>query len=103
LYARRDEIEILRLIGATAAFIKVPYLLEGAVLGTLGGALSLVVLRGGFEFYRMQLGPAGRFLGVESGFGFFPTQISLALIGLGLALGCLGSFVSLYEFGRARA
>jgi cell division transport system permease protein len=102
LYARRDEIEILRLIGATASFIKVPYLLEGAVLGMLGGALSLVVLRGGFEFYRMQLGPAGRFFGVESGFGFFPAQVSVALIGLGLALGCLGSVVSLYEFGRAR-
>jgi cell division transport system permease protein len=102
LYARRDEIEILRLIGATAAFIKVPYLLEGAVLGALGGMLSLVVLRGGFEFYRIQLGPAGRFLGVESEFGFFPAQVSWVLISLGLTLGCLGSFVSLYDFGKAR-
>jgi cell division transport system permease protein len=102
LFARRDEIEILRLIGATSAFIKIPYLVEGAVLGLLGGALSLVILRGGFEFYRMQLGPAGRILGVESGFGFFPAQISVLLVGLGLALGCVGSFVSLSEFAKAR-
>jgi cell division transport system permease protein len=102
LFARRDEIEILRLIGATAAFIKIPYLLEGAVLGVFGGVLSLIILRGGFEFYRLQLGPAGRFLGVESGFGFFPAQISLVLVGLGLALGCVGSFVSLSEFTKAR-
>jgi cell division transport system permease protein len=102
LYARRDEIEILRLIGATAGFLKIPYLLEGAVLGLLGGTLSLAVLRVGFEFYRIQLGP-GRFLGVDSSFGFFPTQVSLLLVGLGLALGVVGSFLSLTEFARPRS
>jgi cell division transport system permease protein len=102
LYARRDEIEILRLVGATAGFVKIPYLLEGAVLGLLGGALSLGVLRVAFEFYRIQLGPTGRFLGVDSSFGFFPAQVSLLLVGFGLALGMLGSFLSLTEFGRPR-
>jgi cell division transport system permease protein len=103
LFARRDEIEILRLIGATAGFLKIPYLLEGAVLGFVGGILSLVVLRIGFEFYLIQAGPAGRFLGVESSFGFFPVQVSLLLVGLGLGLGVLGSFLSLTEVGKTRA
>jgi cell division transport system permease protein len=102
LFARRDEIEILRLIGATGGFLKIPYLLEGAVLGFVGGALSLVVLRIGFEVYRMQVEPAGRFLGVESSFGFFPVQVSFLLVGLGLALGVLGSFLSLTEVGKIR-
>jgi len=103
LYARRDEVEIMRLIGATAAFIKVPYLLEGAVLGALGGMLSLALLRSGFEFFKVQLGGTGRLLGLDSTFGFFPARVSLAIVLIGLMLGCAGSFVSLMEFGRARS
>jgi len=103
LYARRDEVEIMRLIGATGAFIRVPYVLEGAVLGALGGAFSLALLRGGFEFFKLQLGGTGRLLGIESNFGFFPFQVSLAIVLIGLMLGCSGSLVSLMEFGRTRA
>jgi cell division transport system permease protein len=103
LLARRDEIEILRLVGATGAFIKVPYLLEGAVLGTVGGLLSLAILRGGFDLFKLQLGPTGRFLGVESWLNFFPGHVSLLIIGAGLALGFTGSLVSLIQFGRASA
>jgi len=103
LLARRDEIEILRLVGATGAFIKVPYLLEGAVLGAVGGVLSLAILRGGFDLFKLQLGPTGRFLGVESWLNFFPGHVSLLIIGAGLALGFTGSLVSLIQFGRASA
>jgi cell division transport system permease protein len=103
LYARREEIEIMRLIGATGAFIKIPYLLEGAVLGALGATLALVLLRGGFEFFKLHLGTPGRFLGIESGFTFFPARVWLLMVLAGLLLGCLGSFVSLLGFGRARA
>ena len=103
LLARRDEIEILRLVGATGAFIKVPYLLEGAVLGAVGGLLSLAILRGGFDLFKLQLGPTGRFLGVESWLNFFPGHVSLLIIGAGLALGFTGSLVSLIQFGRASA
>jgi cell division transport system permease protein len=102
LYARRDEIEIMKLIGATRAFIKIPYLLEGAVLGGLGAALALALLKAGFEFFKQQLGQPGRFLGIESGFIFFPGQVSLLMVLMGLGLGFVGSFVSLLGFGRAR-
>lgn len=103
LYARRDEIEIMKLIGATGTFIKVPYLLEGAVLGGLGAALALALLKAGFEFFKQQLGQPGRFLGIESGFTFFPGQISLLMMLAGLCLGFIGSFVSLMGPGRVRA
>ncbi len=102
VYARRDEIEIMQLIGATGAFIKIPYLLEGAVLGALGGALSLALLKGGFELFKLQLGAPGRLLGIDSGFSFFPGHISLLMVVAGLLLGFTGSFVSLLEFGRAK-
>lgn len=103
LYARRDEIEIMRLIGATGAFIKTPYLLEGSLLGALGAGLALVLLKGGFEFFKQQLGEPGRFLGIEAGFGFFPDHVSFLMVLAGLVLGFLGSFVSLFGFGRVRA
>ncbi|MGH7254751.1 MAG: permease-like cell division protein FtsX [Nitrospirales bacterium] len=102
LYARRDEIEIMRMIGATSAFIKIPYLLEGALLGALGGLLSVMLLKGSFEVFKYQLGSSGRFLGIESGFGFFPLRVSVLMVLVGLVLGWAGSLMSLVEFGRPR-
>lgn len=103
LYARKDEIEILRLIGATGAFIKIPYLLEGAVLGALGGWLSLALLKAGFEMFKLQLGSPSRFLSAESGFGFFPARVSALMVLAGLLLGFAGSFVSLIDVARAKS
>jgi len=103
LYARRDEIEILRLIGAGRIFIRIPYLLEGAVLGAAGGALSLAMLRGGFEYVSHRAGMPGRLVGVESALSFFPSQMSTLMVFGGLLLGFAGSFVSLVELGKARS
>jgi cell division transport system permease protein len=102
LQARQDEIEIMELIGATGTFIKVPYLLEGAILGTLGSILSLVVLRGGFELMKAQVGSPGHFLDLGIGAHFFTLYLSSVLVGAGLLLGFTGSFVSLLDIGRAK-
>jgi len=103
LFARREEIEILRLIGATRAFIRVPYFLEGAVLGACGSALSLGILKLGFELFRQQIRSAGRFSGIENFIVFFPLSMCLALVAVGMGLGFAGSFVSLRRFGEGRA
>lgn len=103
LYSRREEIEILSLIGASTAFIRVPYLLEGAALGLLGSALSLVILKAGFELFRHQIRSASRFLGVDALLTFFTLEMCLVLVLVGLFLGCAGSFLSLLRFGEGRA
>ncbi|MFO0707623.1 MAG: permease-like cell division protein FtsX [Nitrospira sp.] len=103
LFSRREEIEILRLIGATRAFIRIPYLLEGAVLGALGSALSLVILKAGFELFRQQIRSTGRLSGIEQLIAFFPLSVCLALVLVGIGLGFAGSFVSLRRFGDGRA
>lgn len=103
LYSRREEIEILGLIGASATFIRVPYLLEGAALGLCGSALSLVILKGGFELFRHQIHSATRFLGVDALLTFFPFDMCVVLMLVGLFLGCAGSFLSLLRFGEGRA
>ena len=102
LYARRDEIEIMRLIGATRTFINIPYLLEGAMLGALGGAVSLAMLKGGFEFVTLKFISPGRFLGMPSSLSFLPAQLSVLLLAAGLVLGCAGSLVSVFELRKPR-
>ncbi|BCA54285.1 putative Cell division protein FtsX [Nitrospira sp. KM1] len=103
LFARRDEIAILRLIGATTSFIRIPYLLEGAVLGGLGSALSLVMLKFLFELFRQQMRTTGRLSSLDQLIVFFPASACLGLVGVGIALGCAGSFVSLRRFDEVKA
>jgi len=103
LYARRDEIEIMRLIGATGGFIKIPYLIEGAMLGAMGSAVSLAMLRGGFELFNSRLGMPGRFLGIDSGVHFFSGQVAALILVAGLLLGFIGSVVSVLDLGRTKS
>lgn len=103
LYARREEIEILRMIGATKAFIRIPYVLEGAALGFAGSALSLMILRAGFDLFRYEIRSTSRFLGVESLLVFFPLPMCLLVVAAGLILGFAGSYLSLLRFAEGRA
>jgi cell division transport system permease protein len=102
LYARREEIEILGMIGATKAFIRIPYMLEGAALGLVGSALSLVILKAGFELFRHQIRSTSRFLGVDTLLLFFPLPMCLLVVGVGLFLGFAGSYLSLLRFAEGR-
>ena len=44
LFSRRREVEVMKLVGATDWFIRWPFVIEGVVLGTLGGGLAIVLL-----------------------------------------------------------
>ncbi|CAM4312783.1 cell division protein FtsX [Deinococcus marmoris] len=54
MYARRDEISVMRLLGATRAFIRMPHVIEGLIVGVLAAALALALLTPAY------LGLAGR-------------------------------------------
>ena len=56
VFARRNEIEILRFVGATNSFIRVPFLMEGITLGMLGGLLSLALLYSLIQIFPFYLG-----------------------------------------------
>ena len=101
-YARREEIEILRLIGATGAFIAIPYLIEGAVLGAVGGGLSLGLLWGGFEIAKEKISDLSWVGGLQTALEFFPIQMSFMLVFAGLVLGCAGSALSVYGWMKVR-
>jgi cell division transport system permease protein len=100
LYARRDELEIMALVGATMRFIKIPFMLEGAIQGFLGGVLSLAFLGLSFIFILSR--------SLES-FWLAPTDFELLfltpfqqimLVLSGVLLGVMGSLSSLRRFVR---
>lgn len=103
LYARREEIEILRLIGATTGFIRMPFVLEGALLGGAGAACALLLLRALFGLAEGRLALKGTFWGMGRGLAFLPDRVLVAFLLLGVMLGCLGSLVSLLQFRDARS
>ena len=101
-YIRREEIEILRLIGATGTFIAIPYVIEGAILGIVGGGLSVGLLRGMYEVLRQKIEGLGLIGGFPSVLEFFPLQTSLTLVIAGMVLGCTASILSVYSWVRVR-
>lgn len=94
LHRRRMEVEVLKLVGATDAFVRRPFVIEGATQGAAGAAASIVMLGALFFIIR------GRFdqelsglLGVTP--SFLPWHFALGMVALGGALGAGTALVSL--------
>lgn len=58
VFARKNEIEILRLVGATNNFIRLPFWLEGIILGLLGSLTSLLLLFLVIKIFPLYIGPS---------------------------------------------
>ncbi len=97
VFARRQEIEIMKLVGATNAFVRWPFFLEGIILGLGGAMLASVLLTKGYSFLLQQLSSYSRFIPLLSGNGINRTLI-LALTAMGLCFGGLGSLFSVRRY-----
>ncbi|MCP4665713.1 MAG: ABC transporter permease [Deltaproteobacteria bacterium] len=96
IYSRKEEIEILKLVGATDWFVKIPFLLEGVAQGILSGVLALVVLFLGYFVLSVK---KMHFLGLAMlDFVFLPYEYVLSIFFISLALGLMGSFVAVGRF-----
>ena len=99
VFARRKEIAIMKYVGATAWFIRWPFLLEGIVLGCIGGLIAAVALR---SFY------AAMAAKIYSTLAFFPLMpqypfmnyVTAAILLAGIVIGAIGSVISLKRFLR---
>ncbi len=95
VYARRDELEILALVGASRTFVRVPFLLEGTLQGLLGGLIALLVVYGAYEILLPQIRFGLELVVGRAELRFFTTAESIRLIASGSGLGLLGSIIAL--------
>ncbi|MGD0281148.1 MAG: permease-like cell division protein FtsX [Dissulfurispiraceae bacterium] len=94
-YRKKDEIEILKLLGATGGFIRAPFLIEGGVIGLFGGILGIV---GAFVFYFAITYRLSMVIPMLKTL-VFPVDILMALPFIGIILGVIGSAIAI---GRTR-
>ena len=100
LYARREEMDILQIVGATRWFIRWPFLIAGFLQGLFSAALSLALV---FILYRATLEPLTETLSGPFGqvsIRFLPGALVLVILACGALLGTVGSFVALDRFWR---
>ncbi len=96
IFARRKEVYLMKLIGATDWFIRWPFFIEGIILGSIGSLISILILAGGYQ----------SLVGHMDTLFFMPlvtgqdalVPLYLSLIGAGAVLGVLGTLISLNRF-----
>lgn len=99
IYARRDEIAIMKLVGAGNWFIRIPFLLEGFIEGVLGALLAVIVVWGARSSIVQLLSTVADPTGIEVPFEFLLRQAILVL-GFGAGTGLLGSAFGMWGFLR---
>jgi len=93
---RAEEIEVMRLVGASDAFIRWPFVFEGALVGLLGAALTLGILVGASEPLSQFM--VGFFQILPISVGSISRDVTLLVVGAGLGLGVLGAWVSVRTY-----
>jgi cell division transport system permease protein len=94
LHARRDEVDIMQLMGAPIGLLRGPLVVEGILQGGAGALVALVGLYIGYVLVRGRvlavLGPAFD----AASFGFLPAGLSALVVLVGMAVGCAGGYLA---------
>ena len=99
IFARRKEIEIMKLVGATNWFIRWPFLLEGMWLGIIGSILPIAVVAAGYYYaYDFLASRIPSQLIQPLAYSPFVYQVCGLLILVGVIIGAWGSFISVRRF-----
>jgi cell division transport system permease protein len=97
LNARRDELDIMRLVGAPKAFVRGPFLMEGVLQGGLGAIVGLAALIAAFVLVRARyVAPLTSTIDV-SAIGFLSLGLCALLVLGGMAVGCVGGLVAAWD------
>lgn len=93
VFARRREIAIMRLVGATTTFIRLPFLLEGLLLGVTGAAMAAAVTWYGYDWFLVKVTQSLPFIPIIESQPLL-TNLSKLLLVTGAGIGGLGSLMS---------
>jgi cell division transport system permease protein len=94
LHARRDEIEIMHLVGAPTTFVRGPFVVEGVLQGGAGALIALAVLAAVFIAVRGRyLAPLAAAINLSS-VRFLPLELCAGLLVGGMLVGCLGGVIA---------
>jgi cell division transport system permease protein len=98
IYARRREVEVMRLVGATNWFIRWPFMVEGLACGLIGGAIAVGILFLGKETVVDPLADSINLISTDSTIAFGKLAFLLLLVAMGVS--AIGSGLTLRRFLR---
>ena len=98
ILGRHDELELLKLVGATNNYIRIPFLLEGLLQGILGSSIGIAALYTLFHWIKLRFSGPGLLNLFE--FSFFSPIVSITIIGVSILLCTLGSYSTMHKFLR---
>ena len=98
LYARRREVEVMKLVGATDWFIRIPFMIEGVIVGAVGALLAIAVLGATKIALLDPLATNWTLIAAPRTIGF--TFLVVVLLGAGTFVSAIGSGLSLRRFLR---
>jgi len=96
--SRQDELEVLRLLGATHAYFQTPLIIEGVVQGICGSSLGILYLYSLFSWIKIRFSTPG-FLDIFR-FEFLAGSLTTAIIVSSVCLCTMASFISIRKFMR---
>ncbi len=100
--ARETDIYIMKLVGATNNFVKWPFIIEGVMIGILGGFFSFLVLKFSYDAVILRISRALPFLPIVSDQRML-TMIYVVMVAGGTALGMVGAYISVSRVLKAES
>ena len=99
VYSRRLEISIMKSVGATNSFVRLPFVVEGMILGIVSGAVSLGLVWGLYELAVRQFGALLRSLSLSAlPFAPYALQMLGIFVAIGIVSGVGGSMITMRKY-----
>ena len=98
-FGRREEIAIMKMVGATNSFIRTPFIIEGLTLGIIGSGLAILLEWGIYTLItdKIMTSIAGTFVSVLS-FSSLALPMGLVFLGIGIVVGAFGGTIAIRNY-----
>lgn len=100
IYSQKQEIEIMRLVGASNWYIRGPFLVEGGIYGIIAGLIVLLIFYPILYFVSPKINSLIPSVNLSSYFAKFFGQMLILIVGSGITLGIISSFVAIRKYLR---